>query len=176
MPNIVSLFSVNFRDVKGFSSTNKFFGSYDTPDDGATLYTAVKNGFAGISNAVYNGGIGVSVVPSKPTLYGSNLEFSTIEDKAIFTFVDTAGSIHRWQVPAPKDAIFLADGETVDPANGLVVAFVNAITTATAGPSFVCSRAGIEVNFFAAGVRIRRKIRRKITIFTLNPTLSGPDE
>lgn len=176
MPNQISRIDSNFRDVKGFSSTFKFFASYDNLTDGAALFSAIHTAFAGLTNAVANGGVGLGTVPARSDLYGSNLIFSTIEDKASLTFLDTAGNIHRFQVPAPKDAIFLADGETVDPANGLVVAFVTAMTTAVAGPSFACSRSGDQINHFAAGIRLRRKIRRRINIFTLNPTLTGPDE
>jgi hypothetical protein len=173
---MISSIQLIYRDVKGFSSAVRVHVNYDTIDHAATILGTLNTAIAALTNAAFNGSHGLAFNAPKPTVYGSNAVFSTIEDKAAFTFVDNAGVVHRFQIPAPKDAIFLADGETVDPANGLVTAFVTAMTTAGAGPSFFSSTAGNAITFFAAGVRVRRKIRRKINIFTLNPSLSGPDE
>lgn len=176
MANVVSRVGFSYRDVKGFSQTVRVFVSFDNTADGIALMNSLVAPISGLSNAAFNGGQGIGLAIPSSFLYGANAIFSTIEDKAIFTFGDTSGALHRWQIPAPKDAIFLADGETVDPANGLVVSFVTAFTTAGAGPSFVSSRAGQQITHFAGGIRIRRRIRRRINIFTLDPTLTGPDE
>jgi hypothetical protein len=38
------------------------------------------------------------------------------------------------------------------------------------------SQSGQVLAFGAFGTRIRRKLRRKLSIFTKDPTLTGPDE
>jgi hypothetical protein len=67
-------------------------------------------------------------------------------------------------------AIFQADGETIDPGNALVVAFVAAFV------ANAVDRNGNAIGFGANGTRIRRRMRRRFTIFTKDPALTGPGE
>jgi len=40
----------------------------------------------------------------------------------------------------------------------------------------VASRDGVLIASYIGGIRLRRKMKRKFDIFTLNPTLDGPGE
>jgi hypothetical protein len=123
-----------------------------------------------LSNAVLQSYIGPATQPAQEVVYGTNAVYPAVEDKAIFTFQTATGGIHRLQIPAPKSTIFLADGETVDPANTDVVAFVSAVI------ANAVTRNGEVIGFGAFGTRIRRKLHRKLTIFVKNPDETGPGE
>lgn len=71
------------------------------------------------------------------------------QDKATMTFLDSAGKYHTYRVPAPKEAIFLADRETVDLTNVSVVAFAAYVTA-----NFV-SKTGATLVSLVGGRRIR---------------------
>jgi len=163
--------AVTFRDAKGNTARVSFF-----VDSGGTAITqhaaaaAVITAMEALSNAIVQAYKGPATNPSIAVVYGANATFASIEDKAIFTFLTADGSTHRYQIPAPLEAIFLADGETVDPSNTAVTAFTSAVVANTVG------RTGTAITFGAFGTRIRRKMRRRINIFTKDPSLSGPDE
>jgi hypothetical protein len=162
---------VTFRDAKGNTGRVSFFvASSGTALTQQTAAAAVIDAMFPLSNAIVQAAIGPSTSTRVEVTYGTNSVYASIEDKAIFTFQTATGDIHRFQVPAPVSGIFLADGETVDPANTLVVAFVSAVI------ADAVSQSGQALAFGAFGTRIRRKMRRRINIFTKNPALSGPDE
>lgn len=162
--------SVTYRDDKGqTASVRMFVAAADEATaltDAQTIITAMN----ALTNAANDGARGAYT--SSPTVhsYGANAEYETVEDKAQLSFQTSTGAIHRYQVPAPKTAIFLADGETVDPANGLVTTFAAAVVAAGA------SRDGAAISTFIGGIRVRRKFQRKFNIFTRNPALTGPGE
>lgn len=56
-----------------------------------------------------------------------------VDDEAHLLFQAVSGSIGALTIPAPKSAIFLADGETVDPANAAIITLVAACTDALIG-------------------------------------------
>lgn len=159
------------RDAKGNTARYTFYvdGSVSA-NAAATAMSNVLTALTPLTNAVLQSAIGPFVVVPQEVVYGTNASYASVEDKAIFTFQTATGSIHRPQVPAPKSAIFLADGETVDPANALVVTYVAAIIANT------ITRDGEVVAFGAFGTRLRRKMHRKLTIFVKNPALTGPGE
>lgn len=68
----------------------------------------------------------------------------SVADRAVLLLLCADNTQVAVLVPAPG-AIFLADGETVDPANGLVAAFVAAAT------GVVTNAAGSPVTGFIAG-------------------------
>lgn len=76
------------------------------------------------------------------------------QDKATFTFLDSAGKYHSYRVPAPKEAIFMADKETVDLTNAAVVAFAAYVT------GNFQSQTGASLVSLVGGKRIRLKSGR----------------
>jgi len=76
------------------------------------------------------------------------------QDKATFTFLDSAGKYHSYRVPAPKESIFQADRETVDLTNADVTAFAAYVTG-----NFI-SQTGASLVSLVGGKRIRLKSGR----------------
>lgn len=160
-----------YRDAKGNTARVSFFVA--NTGTTATQFTAANTVNAAIdalTNAVVQSAIGPATGPRQEVVYGTNATYAGVEDKAIFTFQTSTGDIHRFQIPAPLASIFLADGETVDPTNTAVVAFVSAVV------ANCVSQNGEAITFGAFGTRIRRKMRRKLTIFIKDPALTGPGE
>lgn len=119
---------------------------------------------------------GLASVILNPAGLGGNVTFPNAEDKAVLSVLTQAFTITRFSVPAPKAAIFLADGETVDPANGLVTALIGALTAVDAGGGTAVSNQGAAFLSLIGGARARRRFQRKTTIWTLDPTLTDPEE
>lgn len=160
-----------YRDAKGNTSRMSFFvDGQVSATAAATAQNAVTVATNALTNAVHQSSIGPKFYAPQEVVYGTNAEYASVEDKAIFTFQTPTGGIHRLQVPAPIAAIFMADGETVDPANTTVVTWVSAVI------ANVVSRSGEAFAFGAFGTRLRRKMHRKLTIFLKDPALTGPDE
>lgn len=160
--------SFTFRDDKGQTAVVRMFL---TAADAAAANTAgsdIASTIAPLSNAALQGSSGAYTSTPAANTYGANAEYERVEDKAVLTFQTAVGSIHRYKVPAPKVAIFLADGETVDPANALVIAFVADMLAAGA------SRDGVALSSFIGGTRDATRLKRKFNIFTRNPALTGP--
>lgn len=89
----------------------------------------------------------VTAPASPPT----NAAFASAADRAALVFVCADNTQTTVIVPAPKLSIFKADGETVDPANVLVVALV---TAAIAAP--IQNPSGSPVTALVAGQRLPR--------------------
>lgn len=163
--------TVTFRDAKGNTArTSYYVSSTISLTAQNTAANAILTPLIALTNAALAAATGPSTNPALPVTYGTNAAYPSVEDKAIFTFTSAVGSIHRVQVPSPIAAIFLADGETIDPSNTLVTAFVSAYV------ANAVSRDGVAITFGAFGTRIRRKMHRRFSIFTKNPSLSGPGE
>jgi len=162
--------NVTFRDAKGNTSRMSFFVDGATAALQATAAVAVITPLQALSNAIISSTSGPATGVPTEVVYGTAADYQSVEDKAIMTFQTSTGDIHRFQVPAPLASIFLADGETVDPANTLVVAYNSAVN------ANVTDRHGSLLAFGANGTRIRRKMHRRFNIFTKNPSLSGPGE
>lgn len=127
-----------------------------------------------------NGPFTSNAVPVSP---GTAATYEDVADKAVFVFQDAFGGLHRYQVPCPKTAIFLADQETIDFTNALVKQFVANVTNTTfAGTAPVgmtnalVSREDVPLTAAVGGYRRRGKTPRKFNIFTRNPALSGQGE
>ena len=176
MANFLLRVSASFVDAKGFYGHMRFYESVDSNNNAATLNGNLIAALINCTNAAWNGGSGAGVPPGTPGTLGTQATFGSIEDKALLTYVSADGVIHRFQLPAPKDAIFLADKMTVDVANTNIVALNSVILNAGAHPYFLSSRGQSPINTFIGGVRIRRRNQRRINIFTRNPDETGPDE
>jgi hypothetical protein len=167
MPAALQLISYRFRDAKGNVARMSVVIGDATPTaveaDAATL--------KGHLQAVSNAHVSIVLTDYTDQAYGTAANYLDVEDKAVMTFL-ADGQLHRFQVPAPILGIFLADQETVDPANAAVVALAGDFTT------FVYTR-GVTpslMSSFIGGTRARRKLHRKLTIRVKNPALTGPGE
>lgn len=74
--------------------------------------------------------------------------FADVADLARLTFTDATGSLATIALPAPQQAIFMADSVTVDPST------IADIITAAVG--HLCTAAGGLVTAYVAGTRNQR--------------------
>jgi len=162
---------LTYRDAKGNTGRVSYYVNGALGALAAdTAAQAIATPLDALTNAHLQQAIGPFTSLPTEVIYGANATYGSIEDKAIFTFQTANGTIHRVQVPAPIAAIFLADGETIDTTNTLVVAFVSAYI------ANAFSRTGVAITFGAQGTRIRRKMHRRANIFVLDPSLVGTEE
>jgi hypothetical protein len=100
--------------------------------------------------------------------------YQSVQDKAELVFQDVGGSFHRYQIPCPIGGggtpIFMGDGVTVNPANAAIVAIVSqAIDQFT-------SATGAALSLFLGGIRLRRRLPRRLNITVLAPDDVSPAE
>jgi hypothetical protein len=162
--------SFTWRDAKGNTARTSFYVAGANAGAQAVAANNIFVTLGPLTNAAFQSSSGPETAAPIEVVYGGAATYENVEDKATFTFQTASGAIHRYRIPAPVAAIFLADGETVDPANTAVVAFVSAVI------ANAVDRNGNAIAFGAVGIRQRVKIRRKLTVFTKTPSLSGPDE
>ena len=174
-----------FRDARGFTTRVKMF-----LDSAATVAGAWQNGFNigvdldALTNLAVTQATGPFTSNAADVAYGAVGQYQDAEDKAELVFQTAGGSFHRYQIPGPLAAIFLADLETVDSTNALVKQFVADMLNATFGgtaPSSgqtkaTVSRDGTSLVLFIGGIRLRRRTQRRHNIITKAPDLVGPDE
>lgn len=115
-----------------------------------------------------------------PFQYGDNQEFPNVEDKARLVFTTDAFGLFAVSIPAPVGTgagdIFLADGETINQGAATVSAFISAMTADGADGETMSNRSGTPILSYVAGQRQRRRFQRKMTIWQVDPDLSGPEE
>lgn len=164
--------SYTFRDAKG--NTARFTTYLDTVD--LTVSQALGQTIGGhlvaISNAALQAAHGL-YAPYGPAQYGTHATsgaYESVIEKAVLVFQDLTGQLHRFEVPAPKISIFLADKITVDPANAGVA---NLIADMTGG--LVYTRQGQVFANYMGGYFRARKIRRRTNVLTLTPPLTASE-
>lgn len=162
--------SFQYRDSKGQTAGVRMFINNAVFADAKTAAGTIENAISALTNAALQSAKGPDTEPVAASSYGTTAVYATVEDKAVMTFVSSVGSLHRYRIPAPKTAIFLTDGETVDPANGLVATF----TAAMIGNA--SSRDGALLTAFLGGQRDRVPTQRRFNIYTKDPALTGPGE
>lgn len=160
-----------FRDAKGqVGRMVVLIGGADS-NGVETNYIALAN----LLQAVSNAHVSLDINPAADRAYGAQAVYETVEDKAQLTFTAAladGGTIHRWQVPAPKAAIFQADGQTVDQAQADVVALVGAFETYV----YPASSATAPMAAYIGGFRVKRKLQRRMNVFTKSANLDEPAE
>lgn len=161
--------TVTFRDDKGQTARTGFYTVAADLTAAATAAQAVIDALTACTVAAFQSSHGPAESPPGTIAYGASGAYSDVEDKAEIAFTDAAGSVHRYQIPAPIAAAFLADDETLNPANAAVAALITAMTDGTTG-----SRSGVLNTGFLGGVRIRRRTQRRFSLITKNPALTGP--
>lgn len=165
-----------FVDAKGQKAQTRVWVVSDTAAHFATWIGVGEPLFGALTNA------GIFGIPGafggRPAVgtYGTASDYQDITLKAVLVFVDTQGGIHRFGIPSPKRSIFLADGTTVDEANTDVVALATHFITGTAGPTNASDRDGNGLSKFVGGFLSKKRQRRRLNIFILNPAETGPAE
>lgn len=159
--------SFSFRDAKGNISRVRVLIGDATTNAIQTDANALATLLASVSNAA----VRLTEAATNAHSYGSSAEYNTVEDKASLAFVDPAGFLHKYQLPAPKSAEFDADQETVNAAETNMAALITAFQTYVYGRS--TDTAPLS---YVGGIRIRRKLHRRPTIFDKDPTLTLPEE
>lgn len=169
--------TVSYRDDKGQTAKVAVFVVNATAAGALTTATAIVNAMDDLTNAANNGARGAYTKPPAANSYGADAPYESIEDKALLTFQTATGALHRYQIPAPLEDLFEADGETVKtPDDGGDAQQVLLDTFVTAMVGVAASRDGVLISSYIGGIRIRRKFQRKFNIFTRNPGLTGPGE
>jgi hypothetical protein len=197
MAQIIGRQSLTLRDARGHTGRVRFFYTFANTPASSVLdaYTAVVGILAAIeaiSNgaAVQIGGIASTVL--NPQQYGTVTPFSTAETKLRLTYLvqslpgggGTLAPVYsttHLDIPIPSDTVLLADGETVDPANGLITALSSALSTADAAGGRFCTSRGLVVvggglTPLIGGVLVRRRFQRKLTIWDRSANLDEPEE
>lgn len=117
-----------------------------------TVYTSAGDvGLASAAQAVSNGDW-LYYWASAPTVQApapTAAVYETVQDSALLTFTTAAGNLVTYAVFAPQSGLFLADGETVNPAaaTGVIAAAIAALLDAAGNP----------VTAFVSGVRQKRR-------------------
>ena len=163
--------SYTFRDARGFTGTVKvWIHQTGVPANDRSVGSALAPLLAALSNANLESARGPYTTPASAVGYGTQADYGSIEDKAVLSFEDTAGGLHRMKIPAPKAGIFLTDGMTVDNGNTDVAALITDVIAE------LVTKEGLAFIGMPAGLRTRVRTRRKMSIWTLNPAETGPDE
>lgn len=175
-----------FRDAKNQTATFGYYKVYDSTIVSDNAYRAdvaeTNVAWAALSNAAVQSVTGDQKSAPLPVQTGaSGVQYEDVEDKVVFVFQTATGEIHRYQIPAPKSAIFQADGETVDFTNSLVKLAIADALAATFGGTApdadvskpFCSRGGAAITVSVGGYRTRKKAIRRFNVFTRNPALTG---
>lgn len=178
--------SLSLRDSRGFVSVFRWWQTVDTGSgadatDYNAVWTAVIAAVQGLTNcATISTGGSFDFVPGNPAVWGGTGQFSSVVDKALMSFMDSAGHVHRYHIPAPLAGIFRSDLTTVinDGTNALVAAFVSAMKTAS-GTAYVSSRntsgtadsPGAALVSFIGGHRLTGKEPKRFNSFIKSAAL-----
>jgi hypothetical protein len=158
-----------FRDARGRTARLTVIIGAATPALIETDAATLLGHLAAITNAhVYEVD---DPAPVNHHTYGGAANYLDVEDKAVLTWTDPVGNTHRYKVPAPITAIFLANQNTVNPANAAMVSLISDFETFVYG-----NYDDLAPLFFVGGIRGRTKVQRKLNIWIKDPTLAEPAE
>lgn len=179
--------SFTFRDAKGQTRRITLCYQADLATeilDAQNMANAVDNtvvALQALSNAhvqspsdFFGGGTKQSGV-----VYGTAAQYQSVatQAKLYYLTTDPAGdpvNVATVTIPAPISSIFEADGITVNPANTNVVALNTALGVGSTPSTAVvaCNRSGLYFASFVGGVLVGKKLSRKWTKYTKDPTLT----
>lgn len=159
-----------YRDARGFTARITFCIAAETLDDATTVGGLLVPALSLLTNGVLQRSIGPYTGFETDLSYGSTDEYQSVNDKLTVVFTTGDGGAHRYQVPAPKAALFLADSETADPGNADLAAFYGIVLA-----NAVCGREGDVLTRFVGGQLNHRKRAKRIGTYVFRPDLSGPD-
>lgn len=121
-----------FRSLDGWKST-AFCTTQANPDPALGTLANVPNAIQACSSA------GLLYVERQPILLVDNAPvagpYGSIKDRAVIEFRAADNTTGRVVIPAPIAAVFKADGERVNFANGLVDAVVGAVLANLCSPT-----------------------------------------
>jgi len=157
----------SFRDAKGQVARMRVLIGDATNAAVITDQNTLRGHLAAVSNA----SVLTSNNPAATPTYGTAATYVDVEDKARLFFKDPLGGIHRFEVPAPKAAVFKADQQTVDNAQTDMAALITDFATFVYGHA--TDTAALA---YLGGFRARRRTIRKMSIFTLDSSLTNPAE
>jgi hypothetical protein len=160
-------------DAKGAQSRVKFFISVDTLAGAEAVLTAYVDALSAVTNAAQMSIPGLGGVLTTSGEYGTAAEYDSVTDVAILEAIDSAGSIHRFSIPAPKAAIFQADKIAVDFTNTDVATLVDVIVNGAEGTSFISTRSGLQFSSVPTGARVKKRNRRRYSGFTKASNLTA---
>lgn len=121
------------------------------PNDATVV--ALRNAINAVSNAIGTSA-SLSIFETQAGVAGAG-SYKDNEDKVLMRFQDAAGEVHSWKVPAPKEALFDADKETVNAGHAAVGAY-------TAWVLANCKTAqGVAFTSFLGGRRIRQDTKAR---------------
>lgn len=168
--------SITMRDAKGFTGTFRYFinGNPGTAMDVAVQVGVTRVAFAALSNAAVQSASGYNSLTGV-VQYGAAATYLPIYTKAVMLFQDSAGGMHKYRVPSPKAALFLADQQTINPANTLVMAFVAAMITAGSGGVYNSTKSGLQIINFFGGILESAAPRRRYGFLQLTPGLTSEE-
>jgi hypothetical protein len=166
-PVFAQWYSYTVRDAKGQTSRMRVLigGASSTAVESESqtlkpLLAACSNGHWSLPNQ-----------DGPDHVYGGTGDFQDAEDKAMLVFTDPSGRLHRFQLPCPRHDQFQADTETI---NASATAMAALLANMQANVYGAASDTAPLV--YIAGTRLRKKLKRKLTIWTKDPTLAIPAE
>lgn len=160
--------SFTWRDAKGHTATTKIHINQGggTAANALTRADLVQTAITGITNAAAQSANGIFGFTGT-VQYGTAANYQSVQQKARMVFEDVDGVFHRYEIPAPKDSIFLTDGVTVDPA--AVSSYISAMTGNTSGAG-VSGKNGVLLSSFVGGEFAAVPRPRRVNILTLTPS------
>lgn len=104
-------------------------------------------------------------------------DYDNAEDVLVLSFATQQGTVAKIQIPCPLPDIFLADSQTADITNEAVANFTTAMIGGTIS-SFTfypgSTKSGAQLVSFLGGLRVRKKTRRKMSIWNRDASLVNP--
>ena len=159
---------IGFRDARGFLYYVRGYtlasGEAGAQTNAEILFSALTP----LSGANAQTTTGCLLSPTSSMQRGSVSDYSDGAIKLVYSWQDAVGVVHRWRLPSPSDALFSADGVTLDASNATVINLAANMAAAD-----ICSRAGILYQLTLGGVRERGRQRRRLAIAILNPALTN---
>lgn len=184
MATIVTPQSFTYRDAKGYTWRLQTHISYvdtsaATIDNGYIVGGTIRGALSGlgpgtlpVTNSVFQAATGIYGA-KVAFAYGTAAQYLNAEDKLELALLDSGGSVHKFGIGSPVIAAFLADQET---GKGSQLADVVAAFTTPSGAAFACTPNGLPFVAAVGSLLIRRRQRRKVSIYTKSSNLDEPGE
>lgn len=176
MPNTVFQVSLGYVDAKGAQARVKYFLSADTDGHAIDLFGSLAGFVSALSNAQLFSAPGIGGELTVSGDYGAVAVYESVTDKAVFSFIDSAGQAHRYTIPAPKTGIFLADGITVNKTQTDVANYISFMLNGADNAFFPSTRGGLQFSSCPGALRTKKFNRRRMTIFTKSANLDEQAE
>jgi hypothetical protein len=182
---------LSFRDCRGHVGKVNYYYLWDSAVAASAglvaaraAITNINSAIEGLTNALVVGVTGINSLPLNPLDYGATTDYANAETKARLYYqsqtvatgvVTSYGTIHI-DIPAPLVTMFLADKETVNPAFAAVATLTAALQAVDAHAGQACNKQGAYFGAFIGGLLIRRKLQRKLTLYSKSSNLDEPEE